>query len=208
MNIISQKYEITHVKDVYEKIADEFNKTRAYYWKPVSSFINSLPKYSLIYDIGCGNGRNMNYPNYSFIGIDNCKKFITICKTKGYEAILSDMTKITLSDNSCDSIICIASFHHLSNRENRIKSLLEMKRLVKPDGLILLTVWSKNQPKKTRVTFESYGDNIVYWKNKYARYYYIFTLDEIKSLFNECGLLIKNHIYDCGNEVFILQKKN
>ena len=44
--------EINNVKDIYEKIASEFNVTRGYYWKPVSNFINELPYNSLIYDIG------------------------------------------------------------------------------------------------------------------------------------------------------------
>lgn len=81
-----------------------------------------------------------------------------------------------------------------------------MKRLIKPGGEILLTVWSKNQPEKTRVVFNTYGDNIVYWKNKHPRYYYIFSVDEIKELFLSVGLNMKSHIYDCGNEVFILSK--
>ena len=100
----------------------------------------------------------------------------------------------------------IASFHHLSNNENRIKALLEMKRIIKDDGQIIISVWSINQPKKTRVTFENYGDNMVYWKNKHARYYYIFKLDEIRTLVHTAGLIIIDSYYDCGNEIFILKK--
>jgi len=58
-----------------------------------------------------------------------------------------------------------------------------MKRLVKPGSNILLSVWSINQPKKTRRKFYKYGDNIVMWNNYgtiYERYYYIFNLDEIR----------------------------
>jgi SAM-dependent methyltransferase len=199
-------YEIDNVKNIYDIIAPEFNQTRGYYWQPISDFINELPNNSLIYDIGCGNGRNMTYNNHTFIGIDNCQKFVDICKNKGLNAICNNMTDIQLASDSTDFIICIASFHHLSNKENRLKSLLEMKRLIKSGGKILLTIWSKTQPKKTRVTFDNYGDNIVYWKNIHPRYYYIFAMDEIKGLFNEAGLNIKSHEYDCGNEVFVLQK--
>lgn len=199
-------YEIDNVKKVYEIIAPEFNKTRSYYWAPISNFINELTINSLIYDIGCGNGRNMTYENHRFIGVDNCENFVDICNKKGLNVICNNMMNIELPTNSADSLLCIATFHHLSCRENRIKSLLEMKRLIKPGGEILLTVWSKNQPEKTRVVFNTYGDNIVYWKNKHPRYYYIFSVDEIKELFLSVGLDMKSHVYDCGNEVFILSK--
>lgn len=199
-------YEIENVKNIYEIIAPDFNKTRAYYWKPISDFINELPNNSLIYDIGCGNGRNMTYDNHRFVGVDNCHQFVDICKSKGLNAICNNMMNIDLPTNTANNILCIATFHHLSSRENRIKALQEMKRMLKDDGEILLTVWSKNQPKKTRVNFNDYGDNIVYWKKKYPRYYYIFSIDEIRELFDFVGLYIKSHIYDCGNEVFILSK--
>ena len=76
---MTTKIELEHVKQIYQDIANEFDVTRAYKWRWISNFINSLPKNSLIYDIGCGSGRNMDYPDYRFIGFDNCQSFINIC---------------------------------------------------------------------------------------------------------------------------------
>jgi SAM-dependent methyltransferase len=203
---MTSKVEIEYVKQIYEYIASEFNVTRAYKWNWITDFINSLPKNSLIYDIGCGSGRNMDYPNYQFIGFDNCERFIELCRNKGLKVYYSEITDIRIRDNSADAIICIATFHHLSTYDNRIKALQELKRIVKINGKILLSVWAKEQPKKTRITFDKYGDNIVFWKKKYPRYYYIFELDELKLLIDEVGLNIDNEFYDCGNNVFILSK--
>lgn len=203
---MTSKVEIEYVKQIYEYIASEFNVTRAYKWNWITDFINSLPKNSLIYDIGCGSGRNMDYPNYQFIGFDNCLSFIELCRNKGLKAYYSEITDIKIRDNNADALICIATFHHLSTYENRIKALQELKRIVKINGKILLSVWAKDQPKKTRITFDHYGDNIVFWKKKYPRYYYIFQLDELKLLINEVNLNIDNEFYDCGNNVFILSK--
>ena len=69
--------EKTHVKDVYENIAPHFANTRVYKWSWVIEFLDSLKDNSIVYDLGCGNGRNMNYGNLKFIGIDNCDNFIT-----------------------------------------------------------------------------------------------------------------------------------
>ena len=203
------RYEKQYVKDVYENIANRFDSTRLYTLSWIEEFLEKLPSTSLVYDIGCGNGRNMMNNKIKFIGIDNCENFINICKSKNLEVINSNITNIPLDNNSCDAIICIAVFHQLSNSDNRLNALLEMKRLIKSGSKILLSVWSINQPKKTRRTFYKYGDNIVSWNNYgtiYERYYYIFKLDEIKNLFKKAGLLVIKHHYDCGNEIFILTK--
>ena len=206
------KLEITeekYVKNVYENISKHFSNTRVYTWKWVDDFIYSQNKNNIILDIGCGNGRNMTFSDYNFIGIDNCVGFLNICREKKLNVLEADMTNIPLNSNTFDSIICIASFHHLSTIELRIKCLNEIKRLIKPNCLILLSVWSINQPKKTKKIFYKYGDTIVTY-NKfgkiYERYYYIFKIDEIKNLFKIVGLELKKHFYDCGNEVFILTK--
>ena len=203
--MISTAFETKYVKNVYEQIAPHFDVTRVYTWSWITNFINTLSPGSFIYDIGCGNGRNMNFEGVTFIGIDNCEKFINICREKNMLVLLSNMTKINLPDNSADAILCIATFHHLYTHENRIKALLEMKRLIKPNtGKILLSVWSITQPPKTRITFSQYGNTLVPWNKKYFRYYYIFQINEILNLFEKVGLKVLDHTYDCGNEIFIL----
>lgn len=201
--------ETTYVKEVYEEIAPHFSNTRSYKWSWVINFLDSLKIDSIVYDLGCGNGRNMDHGSLKFIGIDNCESFVSICKNKNLSVINSNITKIPLNNNSADAIICIAVFHHLSSVENRVQSLLEMKRLVKPGGKILISTWSINQPQKTRRTFNNYGNNIVLWNSYgkvYERYYYIFKLDEIKELIKKVGLIIINYEYSCGNEIFSLMK--
>lgn len=199
--------EKNNVKEVYEEIADHFRVTRVYTWSWIKTFINQLKNNSIIYDIGCGNGRNMNFDNHTIIGIDNCQKFVNMCLNDNKLAINSNMININLPSNSADAIICIASFHHLSNKQNRIKCLEEIKRLIKPYCKILLSVWSINQPKKTKISFNSYGNHMVTWNHMYKRFYYIFEIQEIISLFINCGLIILDYNYDCGNEIFILTKK-
>ena len=198
-----------YVKDVYENIAERFNDTRSYKWSWIDEFLSKLPPNSNVYDLGCGNGRNMNFDGLKFIGIDNCKNFIKICQHKKLDVINCNILNVPLESNSADAIICIAVFHQLSSIENRLNALLEMKRLIKYGGKILLSVWSINQPQKTKRTFNSYGNNIVLWNNYgkiYERYYYIFKLDEIKNLFKKAGLMLTDYKYDCGNEIFTLMK--
>ena len=92
--------EKTQVKDVYEKIANHFNNTRTYKWSWVNDFLDNIKKNILIYDIGCGNGRNMNYKNLNFIGIDNCENFTKICREKKLNIINANITNIPLKNDS------------------------------------------------------------------------------------------------------------
>jgi len=198
--------EDTHVTQVYNEIASHFDKTRAYRWSWITTFLEKTESNSKIVDIGCGSGRNMDYPDRQFTGVDSSLSFVEICRKKGLEAHTMDMCKMPFKDNAFDYSISIASFHHLATEERRIQALKEMKRITKKD--ILLSVWSMRQPLKTRVTFDSYGDTMVPWVNmdkKYNRYYYLFRLQEIMELFDKCDLKIKSHIWDCGNEVFVLE---
>lgn len=198
-----------YVKNIYEEIAPHFNNTRIYTWNWISQFINTLPKESLICDVGCGNGRNMMCKEHNFIGVDNCTAFIDICKSKNLQVVEANMTKLPFKNNKFDAVICIAAFHHLYGIASKIECLLELKRIIKKDGKILLSVWSKTQPTKTRRVFTNYGHNFVKW-NKYGenydRYYYIFEDREIKKLFTKSGLLVINSEYDCGNQIYTLVK--
>ena len=210
-----------HVTGVYNNIANHFEHTRQYRWNWIDEFVYSIPysddkdeRTSTIYDIGCGTGRNMtgydSQITHRFIGVDSCPKFVELCKSKGLECVESSMTELPFEDETADAIVCIAAFHHLSTVERRIKALEEMARVMRYGSKLLLSVWSKTQPKKTKRVFEEYGDNMVLW-NKYGeifqRYYYIFQLDELCDLFDTSGFRIVTYKWECGNEVFVLEKK-
>jgi tRNA (uracil-5-)-methyltransferase TRM9 len=50
-------YERRYVHDVYSAIADHFSGTRYKAWPRVGAFLEALPPFSLIADMGCGNGK-------------------------------------------------------------------------------------------------------------------------------------------------------
>lgn len=202
MDIIKEN---SFVKNVYETIAKHFSVTRSYQWSWVESFRSNYATTSILYDIGCGNGRNIGQ---NTIGVDNCDAFLEICASKSLNVVKGCITNLPFKNHSGDAIQCIAMFHHLTTQERRIQGLKEMIRVLKPKSQILLSVWSLHQPKKIKRTFE-YGDNYVDWTdlegNIHKRYYYIFQLPELYNLFESVNLKIINYKWDCGNEVFILE---
>lgn len=196
------------VKDVYEVIASQFDNKRYAQWDWIETFLDTFKPNSLVYDIGCGSGRNIRQ---GMIGIDNCENFIKICKNKNKDVILGDMTDLPAESNSGVGIICIAAFHHLNNPSDRLKALMEFKRVLKSGSRIMISVWSINQTHagkgNRKLTFH-YGDNMVPWNSNgviYNRYYYIFEINEIKELFEKAELNLVDHFWNHGNEIYILE---
>jgi ubiquinone/menaquinone biosynthesis C-methylase UbiE len=198
-----------YVVDVYNKIASDFSNTRHYWWTWVKEYITSIFDNADVIDIGCGNGRNMIYGSnrVKCVGVDNSIKLVNIARSYGLNVVCADMCKLPFNNYTFDRVLSIASFHHLNSVDRRIQSLKEMKRIMKnDDSEICLSVWSINQPKKTRRTFDSYGNNFVKWCDDDVRFYYIFRIEEITELFTQVGLIVSRHYWDTGNEIFILKK--
>ena len=202
------------VKQTYTEIAEDFDDTRYCVWNFVKQFLSD--KRSILgIDIGCGNGKNMIHT--SMIGVDDCIKFVDICKTKGKYAIQGCCCDLPFNDNTFDYAICISVVHHLSTHDRRMKAIQEMVRVVKPGGQILFNMWSvENQDKRQFVQ----GDNYVSWSMKpkqntitesFLRYYYIHDMNSmhtfcegIVAVFNVTMNIIYN---EKGNWVVHLTKK-
>lgn len=63
------EFERAHVHEVYNGIADHFSSTRHSAWPGVARFIHAMDPYSMMVDVGCGNGKYLNLRNdlYSVI---------------------------------------------------------------------------------------------------------------------------------------------
>lgn len=107
--------------------------------------------------MGCGSGRHLVYlakRGFEVWGIDIAKHGIKIArdwiKKEGLKAHLKvgDMhKKLPYRDNFFDAIISIVALHH-GKIENIRKLIKEMKRILKPGGLIFITAHKKLPKKK------------------------------------------------------------
>ena len=208
------KFEKKHVVDVYDKIANHFNHTRCHIWPGVKTYYDTLKKGSLIADIGCGNGRNM-CKDFKFIGMDLSKEQCKIAQEKtGNSVVLGKITDIPFNDNIFDHAICIAVIHHLREKEDRLKAIKELLRIIKVGGTIMISVWEfdKDSPKRNK------KDKMVRWtlNKKYSkeketiileRYYYMFDKTELEKLVKKCDNAEIIRIYhECDNTYGIIKK--
>lgn len=131
---------------------------------------NLFKKYNVrkILDLGCGTGRHTIYlakKGFSVYGIDIAKEGIKITKSwlskENLQANLkigSIYGKLPFPSNSFDAIISTKVVHH-EKIQNIRKAIKEIERVLKPNGLIFVTVrkrkFKKRWPKNTII--EKFG---------------------------------------------------
>ena len=200
-------------KEIYNEIEDTFNTSRIRIWTCVKKFLDNFQSTSILLDVGCGNGKNMLYrPDLNFKGIDFSNKLVEICKNKNLDVIEASMTQIPYEENYFDGLIAVASYHHLSNDDERKQTLDEMYRVIKVSGSALIVVWAMEQPDDSNFHFTK-SEELVKWnyvdKNKiFYRYYHIYSKGElgleIKRLKPE--FIIEYEYWEKGNWIICLRK--
>lgn len=188
------KIEEHNVRDVYNNIAKEFSDTRQYAWPIVKDFVNNIEQYNLVCDVGSGNGKNMFRTDLMYIATDFSEEMCKLSKRKS-DTVQSNVLSLPFRDQTFDAVMCIACIHHLSTDERRYNSIKECLRILKPNGKLLISVWSNSK---------KYGDGDQYIKwnnNETKRFYHLYSKEECKNLCEEFNLNLK---YDKYNFYFYL----
>ena len=199
-------------QETWDYIAESFDKTRRRPWKQCIDFIKTLKETDLVVDMGCGNGRHLvlcaEYCK-QVIGLDKSKELLYIAKNKSKEKKLkniiflhSDITFVPIKNETVDAILYIATLHNIQDREKRIQSLIELKRILKKDGSALISVWSRWQDKYRKLFFKKwftqvdkseFGDIDIYWRQhglNIPRFYHLYSRKEFIEDIREVGLEI------------------
>ena len=141
MEILEQ----TNVKDIYNKIAKHFDKTRYSIWDIPNQFINGIKSGSICLDLGCGNGKYLGVrDDITFYALDNSENLLEIVNKKYpyVQTSLSDVTATPYKPNSFDAVISVAVIHHLATESRRILMIQEIERILKIGGICLITSWA------------------------------------------------------------------
>ncbi len=199
------------IKEVYDNIAKDFSATRYKVWEGVKEFLNVIPPGSSIIETGCGNGKNLLYrDDLKCFGVDISKEMVDICKESGLDCIESNMTNIPIGNDTYDYSMSIAAIHHLNTREDRIKAINELVRVIKKNGLILIYVWCFIQPEESKRKFTK-TDELVSFKKKngevYYRFYHLYVDGELEEDLQKVNNIEIIKIYkEKGNYVCTIKK--
>jgi len=138
-----------------------------------------------ILDIGCGTGYHMRLAKNA-TGIDISEGMLKIARERGFDAKRADAEKLPFKNESFDTIFCFFSVLNMCNYRNAVK---EMARVLKPGGLVLLSLSSMHDKGKFGIM------------KKKIRLKKLFTKKELFDIFESNGF--KPEHFD---SVFILQK--
>lgn len=131
----------------YNKIARKFSSTRNY----LSADLLELKKYAepgdYILDLGCGNGRLTELftgMNVHYLGGDSSSKLVQIARERYPEKKFLTLNPIGLDfpPEYFDKVYCLSVFHHIPSVEFRINYLVEIYKVLKPGGFLILSVWN------------------------------------------------------------------
>jgi len=217
-------------KEDYNLIAEDFSRTREGIWEEIRFlFENYLKEGDKVLDVGCGNGRCytlIKSKNVEYFGIDNSEKLINLARGKYPKAKfqVADALNLPFQDSFFDKIYNIAVFHHIPSKELRLKFLKEAKRVLKPDGLLILTVWKFHEKREKFLLFKytllkifglsklDFGDILEPWGRKVERYYHWFSEKELADLVEQTDFklqkidVVKNERGNRQNIYLIAQK--
>ena len=136
------------------------------------------PEKGKVLDVGAGTGKmlqELKQSGWQIFGIDTHQEAIKQSKRRDIPIQLIDIAKQSLpyQDNSFDLVIALDTLEHIANDKKAIK---EINRVIKPAGIIILTV-------------PAYQWLFCYW-DKMLGHYRRYSSKTLKRLVNNSGLEI------------------
>jgi ubiquinone/menaquinone biosynthesis C-methylase UbiE len=193
-----QKEYRASAEQTWDAIAVSFGTTRQKPWKFCLDFIRTLKNTDLVADIGCGNGRHLlpcGEKCSHAVGIDISQNLLRIVQKKlpnksivNVSLIHADVVQLPLAENSLDAVLFIASLHNIKGKEHRRRAIQEVGRVLKPNGVALISVWSRWQDmywkyfmKQFIARSREFGDIDVFWRQhnlNVPRFYHMYNKGE------------------------------
>ncbi|GEM_PF-180102 len=202
-------------EDVWDDIAESFAETRKQPWRQCLEFISKQSDKTVILDLACGNGRHLLPASkycHSVIGGDKSKQLLNIAQDLTKEIdnihlIHLDARCLPLKKESIHAILFVASLHNIAGKNNRLKALKEIKRVLRPGGTALITVWARWQPRWKRYFIKQifkwtvylnpkkeFGDILIPWRRNNMdsyRFYHLYSKKELACDIKKAGLKIQ-----------------
>ena len=204
------------IRATYDRIAEPFAARRREPWPEVRSFIESLPRDARVLDLGAGNGRHakiLSHRGNQAVALDFSLPLLMIGRARERgtaEAMRIDWvggeaTKLPFRDASFDAGLCIAVLHHLPLETDRLAALGELRRVLRQQAPVFLSVWAREQPRfRSKLAApEISGDVDVPWtmpdKTVVSRFYHLFQEGELERLIIGSGLHGERFFHGAGN---------
>lgn len=184
--------EAAEARAAWEAIAPHYAAARQQPWPLVVDFLEGLPPGARVLDVGAGSGRHARAARDRGLGavaLDAVRAFAP--------GVQGDAARLPLRDASCDAVLLVAVLGTLPLRRDRVAALREARRVLRPGGALLATVWAKWQDDYFRAllgkgTWRRLGAGRVLapWQSGDAvvqRPYYLYTNRALRRELREAG---------------------
>ncbi len=191
----------------YNRIASLWSSKRAKLPSDIKDLKEYLVSGEKVLDLGCANGYLIElFDNHlsDYLGADVSNELIKIAQAKYSlgKYITIKPNKIPANDNNFDKVFCLSTIHHVPTELEQLKFLAEIKRVLKPKGILILTAWHTTiemlewwKSNKDRFTEKEYfeANDILYpfknthGENEIDRYFHCFTEAEMNQLLVKAG---------------------
>ncbi|MBU3897154.1 MAG: class I SAM-dependent methyltransferase [Nanoarchaeota archaeon] len=198
---MSKEYDIEMWKDVLNTLPDSYIK----WFKEEGEYLRSnITKDATVLEIGCGDGRSLKdilSVTKNLTGIEHDKESIEIVnkefsKYSQVKIIFAEAKGLPFEDKSFDYVICMTTFANFG--DDKFKILDEMKRVMKDNGTIIISVFSENAfeermklYKKVNFPIKKIEGTTVHYESKYdVGISEQFTEKQLREIFNKAKLNI------------------
>ena len=204
-----------NLKKFYNSAAVSFSGTRRNWWVGFEFIKKHTKSEGKTLDFGCGNGRILEFlevekRKIEYVGADLSSGLLEIAKKKYLKrypkanfVLIENEDELPFADNSFDSVVSVAVFHHFSPKMAE-KSLKELRRILKNDGMLIITAWNlwekKSWEKYKKYFWKSFWRGKVFssklpfqdskTKKKHFRYVYWWRKNSLKKLIKKAGFEI------------------
>lgn len=138
----------------------------------MDAFLDALPADARILDLMCGNGRHLRG-----VGLDWSEPLLRAARGRG-PVVRGDATRLPFRNGIFDACVYVAGLHGLPKPSQRAASLRELRRVLAPDGVAQVTVWSRDAPRFAGGA----ADVVVPWRrdgHDVERTYHLYTAESL-----------------------------
>ena len=144
----------TKVRSQYDRLAAIYDQRWSSYVTNTLSFLKTwadISPQATVLDVACGTGEFERLvlaenPAQQMFGVDISEKMLLVAREKinAYPNVsfqTSSASFLPFTNNSFDIVVSASAFHYF---EDPLAALAEMKRVLKPDGTLVILDWCKD----------------------------------------------------------------
>lgn len=214
----------------YDLIAKKFAQTRKHFWREFDFIKEYVKPDDKVLDFGCGSGRLAAFLSETggidYVGADVSQALGDIARDNfkcEFVKLDPQSGKLPWAEGEFDAIFSIAVFHHFPSHAYRAQMARELRRIVKKDGYVIVTVWNLWQPRYFQNIFKNWraklwGKSQLDWNDcqisftdnqgrKFERFHHAFGKRELRKLFSRAGFRVEKCEIVKGRNMVLVAKK-